>query len=357
MGIKGLKQFIKAKFPVALEESHLYYFWGKKVAMDLLPYLYRYKVTHGDDWRLGLLTLLTVFLRYNAHVTIIMDGPAVYVDKEKEREKRKKGRDNIKHKMETLGADLATYQATGQATEFLSTMSAKYSTKPRSLRGKTSIDTEAIEDYLEKLKNQQVHIGSADIETVQRLVEPLGIPFLFAQQEAESYASYLCRNGHVQAVVTEDSDVLAYGCPQWISSPAHNGTCLSVNMKSLLRVMHMNEDEFREVCILCGTDYNEGIPGVGPVGAYHAIQEYKSINAMPQATESLHADRVRSIFQQPCPWSIEHPSKPEGRDIQPFLYNALPTTEKVQTLASQYPIDSLLRWMASYPRQFDLYEE
>jgi exonuclease-1 len=41
-----------------------------------------------------------------------------------------------------------------------------------------------------------------------------GVSFVVAPYEADAQMAYLARSGQVQLVVTEDSDLLAYGCPR-----------------------------------------------------------------------------------------------------------------------------------------------
>ena len=41
-----------------------------------------------------------------------------------------------------------------------------------------------------------------------------GVGFLVAPYEADAQMAYLARRGDVGAVVTEDSDLLAYACPR-----------------------------------------------------------------------------------------------------------------------------------------------
>jgi len=50
--------------------------------------------------------------------------------------------------------------------------------------------------------------------TLQEL-KSQGVAFLVAPYEADAQMAYLARSGQVQLVVTEDSDLLAYGCPRY----------------------------------------------------------------------------------------------------------------------------------------------
>jgi exonuclease 1 len=40
------------------------------------------------------------------------------------------------------------------------------------------------------------------------------VEFIVAPYEADAQLAFLALNGHVHAVITEDSDLLAYGCPR-----------------------------------------------------------------------------------------------------------------------------------------------
>lgn len=40
------------------------------------------------------------------------------------------------------------------------------------------------------------------------------VEYVVAPYEADAQMAFLARNGHVDLVITEDSDLIAYGCPQ-----------------------------------------------------------------------------------------------------------------------------------------------
>ena len=57
-----------------------------------------------------------------------------------------------------------------------------------------------------------------------------GIECIVAPYEADAQLAYLALTGDVDAVITEDSDLLPYGCPTasvWrVASSRHQGRCL-----------------------------------------------------------------------------------------------------------------------------------
>jgi exonuclease-1 len=252
MGIKGLKQFIRSKFPSCIIPSHISHWNSKKVAIDLLPYLYKYKTTYGDLWRNGLCTFLSIFIKHNVHATMIMDGPNIYKEKDEEKERRKESRNKIKIKREQLERDVKQYEIDKTVTPLLLSVSENESTHKNLLLSTPmdSVNVESVYQYIEKLKNQMVIITPHDISIVQELCTSLGITFYYSCQEAESFCSYLCKTGQVDACVTEDTDVLAYGCPHWISSLSHDGMCSEIHLDQVLEDMKLSYDKFIDFCIL-----------------------------------------------------------------------------------------------------------
>ena len=54
------------------------------------------------------------------------------------------------------------------------------------------------------------------------IFKEVNIMYLDAPMEAETICSYLCKIGFVDYVLTNDSDVLAYGCPMYLSNINNN---------------------------------------------------------------------------------------------------------------------------------------
>lgn len=304
MGVKGLKQFLLAKFPQALTRYHLSHLSGKKVAVDILTPLYKYKAAMGDNWLTGILSFLLLFPKYNIHATVFADGPCVPIEKKEEQQKRSSARDKIKEKVASITAALEKFQSTGEVDEILTTLPIEASSQKSLLLGTPSIDVELVEMYLEKIKKQVVHISKEDMEKVAAVCHALEISFYIAREEAESMCSWLCLTGQVDAVVTEDSDVLAYGAPVWISDLDFQGNCLRIQLEDVLRETGFTREQFVDFCILCGTDFNHRVDKLGPVTAFSMLQKFQNIEAVCRekkiSGEELNTQAVRAIFSNPC---------------------------------------------------------
>ena len=98
---------------------------------------------------------------------------------------------------------------------------------------------------------------------------------IIAPHEADAQLAQLCRAGLVDGVISEDSDLLAFGCPRVLFKMDHSGRGRLVDMARL----GLNRDPcfagftpamFRRTCMLAGCDYLPSLPGVG-VKKAHAL--------------------------------------------------------------------------------------
>ena len=346
MGIKGLKQFLLAKFPQALARYHLSHLAGKKVAVDILTPLYKYKAAMGDNWLSGMLSFLLTFPRHNVHATVFTDGPLIPIEKKEEQQKRSSARDKIKDKVQTLTQALKEFKETGVAAECLLQLPVEANSQRDLLLGlEQSIDVEMVENYIEKIRKQVVHISSEDMLAVSKLCRSMEIPFYTAKAEAESMCSWLCKTGQVDAVITEDSDVLAYGAPIWISELDFQGNCMRIQLEDILKEMEFIHEQFVDFCIMCGTDFNQRVEKLGPVTAYQLLKKNNDIEAICKeksiSGEEWKTDTVRRIFSQPCESAIR--SREDTTEVKvKITYNKLPVEQKLisylkkQRLPSRY---------------------
>eukprot|EP00733_Pompholyxophrys_punicea_P000336 Pompholyxophrys_punicea_v1_NODE_84_length_3696_cov_7.291678.p1 type:complete len:466 gc:universal NODE_84_length_3696_cov_7.291678:1548-2945(+) len=108
-------------------------------------------------------------------------------------------------------------------------------------------------------------------------IQKLNILTLTAPYEADLQLTYLCKIGFIDAVLGEDADFLATGCPRVLTKYVGDGRCESIYLKDVLSLPKFSqeykftEEDFRHMCILGGCDYFK-IKGVGIVTAYNKIK-------------------------------------------------------------------------------------
>ncbi|GBP33041.1 Exonuclease 1 [Eumeta japonica] len=91
---------------------------------------------------------------------------------------------------------------------------------------------------------------------------------IVAPYEADAQLAYLNLKNIAQVVITEDSDLILFGCSKILFKMDLDGTGTLVETAKLPLVMkcpieRYSFDKFRQMCILSGCDYLSSLPGIG----------------------------------------------------------------------------------------------
>jgi 5'-3' exonuclease len=160
-----------------------------------------------------------------------------------------------------------------------------------------SVDREIL-----KLQNTISTIKTEDFMLTKEFFKSCNIPFIDAEGEAEATCCALAKQGYVSAVLTEDTDVLAYGVPIMLHKIDYvNQNWIEINYDMILEELNLTSTQFLDFCILCSTDYNHNLYKIGPEKAYKLISEVKSIDNISKTIDIsiLNHKRVREIFNKP----------------------------------------------------------
>jgi 5'-3' exonuclease len=287
MGIKSnFNKFISytASFNV-FEEIHVSQYATKKIAIDTTLFLFKYKASLSDKWMTGFVNLICLFRKYNVHCIFIFDGPSPE-EKQSEQLHRKEGKQKLQDNVTCLEADLMAFYSTGVLSDKLQKLSSPH---------------ETLEYSIHKKKNQIVNIDSSDFLLLKEMLDILKVPHHDAITESEKFCSKLCIDGLVDAVLSDDTDVIAYCSPIALSKlNVYTGVCVSVSNEKLLDSLSIDSKQLLDFCIMCGTDYNKNIPNVGSTTAYKYIKEYKNIEniftSLNLDISVLNHVRVRELF-------------------------------------------------------------
>ena len=138
-------------------------------------------------------------------------------------------------------------------------------------------------------------------ETTRELLGLLDVPVIEAPAEGEAQASHMALRGDVDYVGSEDYDTLLFGAPYTLRQLTSKGNPELMDLEATLAEHEITREQLVDVAILCGTDFNEGLSGVGPKTALSEIREHGDLWAVLDAREAYieHADRVRELFLDP----------------------------------------------------------
>jgi len=151
-------------------------------------------------------------------------------------------------------------------------------------------------------------LTKAMVEEAKTLLGLLGIPVLQAPSEGEAQAAALAGEGIAWAVGSKDYDSLLFGAPRLIRFVAvgsreflpSRGVSRRVppeliELDSWLRSLGLSRPQLVDLAILVGTDFNEGVRGVGPKTAVKLVRAHGSIEGLPPEIRSALPDDVDSI--------------------------------------------------------------
>ncbi len=166
-----------------------------------------------------------------------------------------------------------------------------------------------------KYAQQSTSLTEEILDTTKRTLDAMGIPHIQAPGEGEAQATHLCKKGEVWAASSQDFDSLLYGAPILLRNLTITGkrklpgknqyTTIrteEIHIDKVLKDLGITQEGLIEIGIMVGTDYNEGIEGIGPKTALKKVREGKKAEEVYQEKEQepkVDIDKLRKIFKEP----------------------------------------------------------
>lgn len=228
MGIRNLNRYLRENCPNSIQQVHLSELSGKRIAVDISIYLYKYEAENA--LLENMYNMLSIFRYYNMIPIFIFDGKPP-PEKKATLQKRRACREESQEEYNKLKLKLEENTEDDMRQDILAT--------------------------LDHLKRQSVYIDKAKIEQTKELIRAYGATYYDAPGEADELCASLVIKKKVWACLSEDMDLFVYGCKRvlrYFSIISHN--VILYSMKCILLDLNMTQKEFKEICVLSGTDYN-----------------------------------------------------------------------------------------------------
>lgn len=199
--------------------------------------------------------------------------------------------------------------------------------KARTVEQRRVARAEAAEEWTKALKEGRVEeakkfaqrAGRVDelmIRQAQTLLSHMGLPWVQAPGEGEAQAAHLVQRGDAWAAASQDFDSLLFGAPTLVRNLTITGrrklpgkdvyimvSPEVIELEAVLKELGVTREQLVGIGILVGTDYNEGIKGIGPKKALELVKKQGSIEkiAGTELGEKFDVDplEVREIFLKP----------------------------------------------------------
>lgn len=125
----------------------------------------------------------------------------------------------------------------------------------------------------------------------------LNIEFVVAPYEADAQLAFLARNGSIDAVLTEDSDLVAFGCPVVLYKFDRNSCEMSELRTDRLHevgppfcLTGFTHAMFVQMCVFTGVDYLESPKGLGIGKARKLVAQHESPDRALSALRRLKVE-------------------------------------------------------------------
>lgn len=141
------------------------------------------------------------------------------------------------------------------------------------------------EEEKKRLEKRSVSLTQENINEVKEVLSLMGFPVIQAPEEADSQLAHMQKTHLLDAVMTEDMDLLPFGCEVLVRSGTKRGELNRIDYRKIREQMGLTHEQFIELCILLGTDYNTNLEGMGPKRSFEALKKHGSIETILEKEE------------------------------------------------------------------------
>lgn len=201
------------------------------------------------------------------------------------------------------------------------------------------------------------------VEDAMNMFKLMGIPVIRAPGDAEAQASYICSKNEAWGIASQDYDSLLYGAPRVIRYITIHGMDFLpskmkmkplipeiISLEETLKSLELTREQLVDIAILIGTDFNEGVPGIGPKKAYRLIKKYGSIERIPEReikSKIENLEEIRKIFLSPKVTDEYSTSilKPNVEKLREFLRERDFSEKNIETIVER--LNAFSRYLES----------
>lgn len=250
MGIRLLNKYIKTNCKKGVNVIKMENLRGKYIAIDTSIYLYRF--LQEEVLLENFYLLLSLLKFYNITGIFVFDGKPPE-EKYKLIDKRNSVKAEAREKYKELEMKIN-----------------KINNNDYEREEKNDIQNEMVE-----LKKKFVKLERYHIEIIKKLITAFGESYIDAEGEADQLCAKLVIKKIAYACLSEDMDLFLYGCPRVLRYLSLlNESMVLYNLSEILKELEISLNDFRQICVLSGTDYNNN-NNIG-IDLYKSVEFYKS---------------------------------------------------------------------------------
>lgn len=249
MGIRLLNKYIKTNCKNGVSVIKMEDLRGKYIAIDTSIYLYRF--LQEEVLLENFYLLLSLFKFYNITGIFVFDGKPPE-EKYKLIEKRNNLKEEAREKYRELELKMNEINDNEYEKE----------------------EKNVLQNEMVELKKKFVKLERYHIDSIKKLIMAFGESYIEAEGEADQLCAKLVIKKIAYACLSEDMDLFLYGCPRVLRYLSLlNESMVLYNLSEILKELEISLNDFRQICVLSGTDYNNDD---NSLDLYKSVEFYKS---------------------------------------------------------------------------------
>ncbi|KAK5611212.1 hypothetical protein CRENBAI_020257 [Crenichthys baileyi] len=286
--------------------------------------------------------------------TEVPDNPALVSDKEEEKTGSTNQEEEVKDGMDTESKPTAANNEWEQLDmDELEALESSLQLEQSNLR-----EQKQQQERMANTVTGQMYLES------QELLRLFGVPFLVAPMEAEAQCAALDRTDQTHGTITDDSDVWLFGGRHvYKNFFSQNKYVEHYQYSDLQSQLGLDRIKMINLAYLLGSDYTEGVPGVGYVTGMEILNEFPGPGLEPLTQLSnwwSEAQEKKRLTDDPRDTKVKkklrelklQPGFPNPAVAQAYLQPAVdqkteetlqPVIKQINTQQTQLRIDSFFR--------------
>ena len=140
------------------------------------------------------------------------------------------------------------------------------------------------------------------VEGSKKLIKLMGIPYIQARGEGEAQASYMVARDDAWCVASQDYDCMLFGAPRMVKNLTISGSQNNpelIELEKILNNLDITREQLVDMAIMVGTDFNQGIKGIGAKKGLKLIKKYGDIFHILESLDiqlDVDAQILREMF-------------------------------------------------------------
>lgn len=308
MGIKGGASLINSNSKTSKGNLEDCIPRNTRVCIDASEFIYRSLIKQCNNHVSGCLNLLEKLFRHGILPLFVFDGtpPA---EKQFVTEERRKTRARAHEKLSKLNEDSKVlqkvYDTISTDSSAVTSLSSSFSEEEyntfvaqdtelptdETIKTKLTEHMSIIAESAERERRKTVKLSGPQIRDIMTLLDMFAIPYMALDIEADIVCAKLVKFGFVDYCISNDVDLLAFGCTKIIRNMKFRDDEIEVfDYNQIINDMGLSHEQFIDLCIILGCDYAPRIIGIKSELAFALIKKYKCIETILENFDTINSD-------------------------------------------------------------------